>query len=194
MNSEPAPYKNRPDAESWRMVTKEDRTAFAVIFYRYSGLLFKFGLTLVGDEELVKDAIQDFFIYMWDHRENIVEIRHFRTYLLTAFRRFVLRAAARRERSFGSLENIEQLSANPRHLSNKFDVHDDKSEWDRIMSEEINRLPKRLKEVVFLKFYQGLTYEEITAVTSLNYQVVRNTVHRAVKQLRSRMLERSGRK
>src|SRR3546814_18303657 len=58
-----------------------------------SSILFKYGVTLIHEEELVKDSLQDFFIYLWDRKAKLGEIRHLHSYLFIAFRRFLFQRA-----------------------------------------------------------------------------------------------------
>ena len=48
----------------------------------------------------------------------------------------------------------------------------------------LNKLPPRQKEVLYLLFYQDMSYEEIATVMRMNNQSARNLVHRAMKLLR----------
>ena len=48
----------------------------------------------------------------------------------------------------------------------------------------INQLPKRQKEVIYLKFHCGLKPQEIADTMGINYQSVVNTLHKAIKNLR----------
>ena len=52
----------------------------------------------------------------------------------------------------------------------------------------LNKLPPRQKEVLYLLFYQDMSYEDIATVMQMNYQSARNLVHRALKLLRTKML------
>ena len=52
----------------------------------------------------------------------------------------------------------------------------------------IEQLSNRQKEIIYLKFYNGLSYEEISAVTQLKYQSVRNLFSVALKELRKKIL------
>jgi len=45
-------------------------------------------------------------------------------------------------------------------------------------------LTKKEREVVYLRFFMGLGYEEISQIMNVNYQVVMNYMHRAMKALR----------
>ena len=48
----------------------------------------------------------------------------------------------------------------------------------------INQLPARQKEIIYLKIYKGLSYEEISEIMEINYQVVRNLLCQALKTFR----------
>jgi DNA-directed RNA polymerase specialized sigma24 family protein len=56
-----------------------------------------------------------------------------------------------------------------------------------MLLEEINRLPKRQHEAIFLRFYEELSYEDIAAIMNLNYQGARNIIYKSVKALRKNM-------
>lgn len=55
----------------------------------------------------------------------------------------------------------------------------------QIFREAIELLPKRQKELLKLRFYDHLDFEEISILTSLNIRTVYNKIHEAIKQLRS---------
>ncbi len=57
----------------------------------------------------------------------------------------------------------------------------DDLEHTEIILRALNKLPPRQKEIIYLKIYKGLNYEEISEVMSINYQVVRNLLCQALK-------------
>ena len=63
-----------------------------------------------------------------------------------------------------------------------------KSEEDRQQTlrvvHAINQLPNRQKEIVYLKLYQRLSYEEVSEIMQINYQAARNLFYQAIKSLR----------
>ena len=50
------------------------------------------------------------------------------------------------------------------------------------------KLTDKQKEILYLRFYQGLEYEQIAEVLDIKYQSLRNAVSRAIKSLRGDML------
>ncbi len=57
----------------------------------------------------------------------------------------------------------------------------DDLEHTEMILRALNKLPPRQKEIIYLKIYKGLNYEEISEVMSINYQVVRNLLCQALK-------------
>jgi RNA polymerase sigma factor (sigma-70 family) len=51
----------------------------------------------------------------------------------------------------------------------------------------VRQLPARQQEIVFLRFFEKLSYEQISDVTGLDYQVLRNTIYRSVKTLQKQL-------
>ena len=48
----------------------------------------------------------------------------------------------------------------------------------------LNELPARQKELIFMKFYEGLSYDEIVQQTGLSHRTVYNKIHEALKKLK----------
>jgi len=61
-----------------------------------------------------------------------------------------------------------------------------KSEAIRSLLELVEQLPSRDREVVTLKFQQGLSYKEISEVTGLTVSNVGYVLHHALKELKQR--------
>lgn len=51
-----------------------------------------------------------------------------------------------------------------------------------------DKLTAKQKEILYLRFYQGLDYEQIAEVLDMKYQSLRNAVSRAIKNLRGDMV------
>ncbi len=49
----------------------------------------------------------------------------------------------------------------------------------------LGRLSNRQKEIIYLKYYQNLSYEEVSEIMNINYQAARNLLYQAIKSLKS---------
>ena len=59
----------------------------------------------------------------------------------------------------------------------------------KLLRNAVESLPERQRELVQLRFYEHMSYEEIAMKTSLSVRTVYNKLHEAIKKLRSPVLK-----
>jgi RNA polymerase sigma factor (sigma-70 family) len=158
-----------------------DQQAFGQLFRRYYNLLFQYGNKICADTTVLEDCIQELFVELWQKRSKR-PLLSVKAYLLQSLK-FKLYASFR-ERKFSAAtgpqeDAIFELS----YESFIIDRENDEEKASSIIS-AINTLSARQKEVIYLKIYKGLSYEEVSAIMEINYQVVRNLLCQALKTLR----------
>ena len=65
---------------------------------------------------------------------------------------------------------------------------EEKENTRQVLSKIIQSLPGRQKQLVQLRFYEQLSFEEISARTSLSVRTVYNKLHEALKRIRGHEL------
>ena len=155
--------------------------------FHFKGLL-NYGFKFVKDEAFVKDCIQEVFIDLWRSRERVAEPTHVKAYLLVSLRRKITRN--RRSLRLGgdspgplSEEYAFSIEFSPEWWMIKEETLARKA---RMISEMLNALPPRQREVIYLKYYQDLSREEISAMLNITPQTVSNLLQMAYSQLRKR--------
>lgn len=168
----------------WERLKAGDTAAFGEISLRYYRLLFDYGRKFTKDRELIKDVIQDVLLLVWQKRGQIDSNENVKLYLLKIVR----------NRLYKELQK-QQLRASEDYFE-QLEVAD--SEEALIISTEstqnivaklnlhLKALPKRQHEVLFLKFYQDLTNDEIAEVMHINRQSVANLLHNGLRLLKAR--------
>ncbi len=169
-----------PDIELWNAFTNGNREAFSHLFKRFYPLLFQYGTKICTNATVVEDAIQELFIELWQRKEKS-EVLSVRSYLLTAlkFKLYKTFRGKKWEAETESESGVFELSAETMLIAKEED--DDRSQ---AVVAALMRLPARQKEVIYLKIYKGLSYEEISVIMKINYQVVRNLLCQALKSVR----------
>ena len=175
-------------AQLWEAFRTGDAQALAALFAAYYDALYGYGLKLTGDEELVKDCIQNLFQKLWRRRAGLRPVQVVKAYLFKALRRH--------------LGDETKLLRRHRHLlpayTDSFEVtysHEefliaqqtDYEQSARLLA-ALNGLSKRQREALYLKFFDGFSYERVAEVMSLNIQSVRNLIFNALKAVRKVML------
>jgi RNA polymerase sigma factor (sigma-70 family) len=145
--------------------------------------LFNYGLRICSDEDLVHDCIQELFLELWERRERLSDADYVRTYLLRAVRNKIVKEGLRLRR----VKKVEELAFEPLHdlsIESQIVENEHKVEMALRLKETINKLTKRQREVIYLRFYQNLEFEEISRVMEMNRQSVANLLHRSIKEIK----------
>lgn len=178
-------------ADLWKDFLKGEVEAYEQLFKAYYSDLYGYGLKLSKRPELVKDTIQELFVKLWERRERLSEVDSIKGYLLVSLRRMLLRKL--KNDSLTTLmddkqkENLENLQFSAEEIVINKEIE---YEQKRELLEALELLPDRQKEVLFLRYYNGMNYEEIQQILSINYQSVRNHVYRATSKLKDILEER----
>ncbi|QNM84933.1 sigma-70 family RNA polymerase sigma factor [Polaribacter pectinis] len=168
----------------WKSLKEGDLNAFSVLFESYYPKLHGYGLKISKDEALTEDTLQDFFLYIYEHRENLSDLDTIAPYLFTSYKRFLLKEMKKNEKvkyTDFSEETITDIKFTPEELITNQETEEFKN---KNLSKVLNKLPNRQKEAIYLKYYSGLKAKEISEVMNINYQSVVNTLHKAIKNLK----------
>ena len=173
------------DNNLWQGLKQGDKEMFLALYKKYYHTLLFIGLKEMKDAHLVKDIIQQLFLYLWEKRETIQDARDVKSYLITSFLR-KLTADWKKNKQSGLLEVVwssypEDPQPNPEE---KLIRKDEQSHLFQLLMERINELPNRQKELIILKFYEGLSYHEIVQRTGLSHRTVYNKIHEGLKKLK----------
>lgn len=175
----------------WVSFKKGDIRAYEKLFNLFYNDLYRYGLNLSPEQNLVRDSIHSLFVTMWDRKEYLGEVRSIKAYLLASLRRRILNEILN-EKNRNSLsathinsESLIQISIEESIIQNELaDVQ------KQALKIALDHLPERQKEILFLKYYNGMSYEEIEEILAINYQSIRNHVYRALQKLRIYFMEK----
>lgn len=170
----------------WESLCRGEKKALDDLFRLYYTPLYDYGIKIISNENIVKDAIQELFLKLWKTNSSLnTTPRSVRAYLLVSLRRILFRSLNRKqkcdERNRKYLDNAFRNNFTQEDLMIRSETDEKKK---KILLKAINRLNKRQKETLFLRYYHGLTNEEIADVLCINRQSVKNNLYRALKNLR----------
>src|SRR5699024_11136175 len=167
------------------------REALNALFKKYYSHLLNYGVKLSSDKELVKDGIQKLLLRLWRTHENLGQAQSVENYLLYSLRRILLRNLKKRKNRLERNKTyIDELFSDS-FLMEEIEVNAELEEKNKKrLLDAINVLSSRQKETLFLRYYHGLTNREIADVMEIKVQSVRNHMHRAIKSLRSILLNK----
>ncbi|MFY7890314.1 MAG: RNA polymerase sigma factor [Spirosomataceae bacterium] len=171
----------------WNEAKEGNRQAFNALCEHHYRMLFNYAFTLTKDRELIKDILQDLLLNLWEKRNTLGDIHAMSIYLIKALRNNLL--YHNRKNKFNYVDNF--FDSEEDYLSDFSTVEGDIINYEIYSQNEVRvrkaleLLPKRQREVLFLKFYQGKTYSEIADIMAINPQSVGNHIQKAFSTLRT---------
>lgn len=169
----------------WQQTQVGNNAAFCELAERLYSPLFNYACTFTPDRELIKDAIQDLLLHIWE-KKKAIHIQFVAVYFFKALRNQLLLEFRRYTPSdlFSDADSLTQLSD---YHTVEIDMvqNEAAAEQQLWVSNAINVLPKRQREVIFLKYFEGLTNEQIAELMELNRQSVANLVVKALSSLKA---------
>ncbi|SKC15774.1 RNA polymerase sigma factor [Dyadobacter psychrophilus] len=183
----PVPEDEPHLGELWNRFRQHDEQAFDELAERRYRLLFNYATKFTKDTELIKDCIQDLFLELWYRRTRLTDTSYVTVYLICALRNNLLRKLKVNTR----LDDSADIAVSCEGFTDNLTIEtmlissESMSQKEREIRNAINRLPKRQQEVIFLKFYEGLSNDEIAKVMEIERQTVSNFIYRAIAQLKN---------
>lgn len=172
------------DAELWNKLKNGNRNALEVIFCRYYEDLFRYAVKFCGSEVVAEDHIQDLFLRIWKKRNNLGFVTRVKTYLWIALRRSLINQSNKDSRTSEIYAEFGEQKKSMQFAADEIIIKREKDEAKReALKQAMDELTPRQREIIYLRYYEGMTYKEIMSITSLNYQTLRNYVYESLKVL-----------
>ena len=168
----------------WEKFRKGDRRAFETIYNEYVNVLFSYGCRITDDRALLHDSIQDLFIDIYTYSNSLRNPESLEFYLFKTLRNIIYRKLKEKNR-FTHPEKI------PEQFNLKFPVEEtvieDQEENLMLLQKEVQNLDSKKRELLFLKFNSGLTYNEMGKLLCINPDTAKKQVYRILKFLRGKL-------
>jgi RNA polymerase sigma factor (sigma-70 family) len=179
------PYAYATDAEVWQAFCQGSRVAYAWMYEKYVRVLYNYGYKIAQDRQLTEDCIQDLFLTILESRERLSPTDSIKFYLFRALRREIVRKLQQRDRFTSDAElDFRAVFVCDENWLDAQVARDQVAELLR----ELNHLPPRQKEALFLKFFDGLSYEEVAGVMGIEQSSAYKVVYKALDNLQNRLI------
>ncbi len=157
-----------------------DEFAFVSLYNRYKNPVYAFCVKMLGDRTLAQDVMQETFLRVYEYRDRLLNTSSFKSWVFTIARNQCLNQLRRAKRQV-SLEG-EEGSLEPHIPHGQVDAME-KSEQTAMVNHFLTELKEDYREVLILREYQNLSYEEIAAVTRSTLSAVKSRLFKARRKL-----------
>ena len=178
---------NRQENHLWIDFINGDDKSFELIYKKYVGVLFRYGIQFTQDEDIVKDAIHDVFVRIYKNRTQLKKEVNIKFYLFTALKNSLYNTF-KREMVFEKLEEQELYNILDHSDENKALSRLEQESTRKVILQLMNQLTDRQREVIYHRFIEELSMEEIGVLMQMNTQSVQNLIQRSLRKMRESRL------
>ena len=158
-----------------------DTAAFEVIVLRYQRVLFTVALRMLGNYAVAADAAQNAFVKAYEKLDTFDGSRKFFSWLY----RILVNECLNTRRDARALEEISPNLADNSTPADTFEA----AERRRRVQAAILALPVDYREVVVLRHFAELSYEEIGEALHVPAKTVKSRLHTAKERLAAALRE-----
>ncbi|WP_293933002.1 RNA polymerase sigma factor [Sphingobacterium sp. UBA6645] len=177
-------YNILSDSELVTLLKRQDRSAFAEIYDRYSMMIYYKINQMLRDENVSKDLVQDLFTSIWEKSELIRDNVGISSYLYVAARNRVLKYIQKGKTRSDYLAEIGKYNL---MVSDQTLEKIDEKDLMLLLTAEIAKLPAKMREVFELSRLEDLSHREIAQRLGLSESTVKKQVQNALKILKVRL-------
>ncbi|WP_345029370.1 sigma-70 family RNA polymerase sigma factor [Ravibacter arvi] len=162
------------------------REAFEKLIRVHYQELFVYGRRLINHPDFVKDCIHDLFVHIWEKRSSIGDTDNVRLYLLKSLRNRIVKQIRKDTRMVGLVETAGLDGNEAEWSAEETIVHSENAMLTtRNVELALHTLTNRQREVIHLRYYKGMSNEQIASIMNISKPAVANLIHSGVKSLRT---------
>ena len=153
----------------------------------YYDELFRYGVKFTANVEETKDALNQFFIHFWDNRDKLRKVENLKGYLFVSYKRWLIVHLQKIQKNRPVLlsESLENCGISEHSYEEYLVKRIRDEELSAVLKDAIGSLPPRQRQLLQMRFYEHMGFEEIAQKTSLTIRTVYNKLHEAIKKLRT---------
>ncbi len=171
---------NKPDSDIFSQLETDINKGFSMIVERYSTRLYWHIRRLVILHEDANDALQNTFVNVWRNISCFRKESSLYTWLFAIATNEALTLLNKRSKySAVSLDDLGSFFANSVEGSSWFDG----DEAQEKLQNAILQLPEKQRIVFNLKYYEEMTYEDMSVVLKTSEGALKASYHHAVKKI-----------
>ena len=163
-----------------------DVSQFKAEVLPFKNKLYRFALNIVRDDELAKDVVQECLIKVWEKRSEVDQIQNLEAWCMQITRNKALDKLRSKHVKKTDLFEVEFDTRKERDTPY---VMTERGDLMTRITELIEALPDRQREVMQLRDIEGLAYKEIAEALNIDINLVKTNLFRARRKLKESLIK-----
>lgn len=177
-------YGEKDYAGFWYEMQQDNEQGLYKIYHDLYDNFYHYGISVVLDKGMVKEAINDIFVDIWRKRHQLDMPENIQAYLFICFKRKLYKLLTKSQK--GTVLAEGHLFPEPEEQS--YETVLIRQETDSLVKQKLEKmlalLTSRQKEFIRMRFYEDLSIEEIAVKTAATPRTIYNTIHNALVRIR----------
>ena len=171
----------------WQSFLAGNNASLEKIYRIYFDQLYQYGNKWLNNAGFIEDVIQDLFVKLIHNRQNLSPTTSIKFYLFRSFRSLALDKIKAEKKIVVMDRPGDEMF--PVHLTQEHKFID-RQEYELIkekLSFALSSLTPRQREALFLRYSEGFSYAEISAMMELSTKATYKLMARAIDALKNQM-------
>jgi RNA polymerase sigma factor (sigma-70 family) len=185
-------FNNQRIIKNWKLLAEGEKQGLYACFSLFYDDLYRFGMSLYKNPELIKESIQNLFIELWQIREKLSGVENIQQYVFTIYKRIIYKTHQKYLRKDASnnlhLEDLEEHYIAENSYEAILIASQEDEHLKKRLLKALSNLSPRQKEIIQMRYFESLSFKEISIKTLLTERTVYNTLHNAVNVLRETLV------
>lgn len=174
---------------TWIQLQNGHQHALLELYNQHYVGLMNYGIKLTGQRELTSGCITQILLRLWDNRAKLPVVENVRSYLLTCLRRELMAEIKMESNRMRSNKLFQHTAPQEESSYEEYlvQLQHSKELKDRL-TKALDQLTQREKELMELKFFEDLDYDEIAARCNITKRTAYNIIYAALKTLKANFI------
>ena len=168
-----------------KQAIRGDAYAFEQLMRKHESRMYSVAVRMCGNREDAQDCVQDAMLRIYRALDRFKGQSSFSTWVYRITMNTCLDELRRRKvRASTSLDTLLESGWSPTDEADTPEHHAIDAERRKALSGAIQSLPEDMRSAIVLREMQGLSYEEISDVLSVNVGTIKSRISRGREKLR----------
>lgn len=163
-----------------------NEAAFEQVFKMYFKALHAYASTILKDEMLGEEIVQNIFLKIWERKEQLSIQSSLKAYLYRAVHNESMNVLKHEKIKASYQVYIARAMKNETDMANKKILS---SDLEHKLRKALNELPEQCRTIFQMSRFEELKYQEIADKLGLSIKTIENQMGKALKLLRLKLVD-----
>ena len=177
--------RNETDETLVMLTLAGEQTAFETLVVRYQRAVVAAALSVTRNEFMAEDAAQDAFVTAWMKLDTLQEPQKFGSWVCRIAKNCALNMMGR-YRAYLPLDVVDNLAILDDPTQNPAELYALSEEHNEV-NKSVEKLPERVRQIIYLHYFEGLSIAEIADRMRISEGTVKWQLHDGRKRIRKEL-------